>query len=56
MQAPSEIADGLHEFLSEGMLAIRTYGDAKVAALYADHLHNNPGLTADYSLDRFKYY
>src|SRR5437867_2363694 len=48
MQCPPEIAEIVCEILRTGLLRIRALGDARRCALEADHLHNLPGLLADY--------
>jgi hypothetical protein len=54
--APPEITAILLDMLSHGLLAIRGAGDAELAALHADHLHNLPSLIDYYSPDRLHYY
>jgi hypothetical protein len=59
MTCPAELADTLIDILTQGLLQARAAGwagDAKAAALEADHVHNLPGLLADYSPDRLRSY
>jgi hypothetical protein len=52
MHCPPEIANVLLEILRVGILQIRQagwQGDSRRCAREADHLHNLPGLLADYS-------
>jgi hypothetical protein len=59
MPCPPEIAEVLTEMIQQGLLRIRAYGwsgRADLCAVEADHLHNLPGLIADYSPDRLAYY
>ena len=59
MLCPREIADVLLKILYMGILSARAAGwsgDAARAAREADHIHNLPGLLADYSPDRLAYY
>jgi hypothetical protein len=59
MPCPPEIAEVLARMIAEGLLRIRASGwsgRADLCAVEADHLHNLPGLIADYSPDRLAYY
>ena len=56
MRCPTDVATILLDMLSHGLLAIRGAGNAKLAALHADHLHNLPSLIDHYSPDRLRYY
>ena len=59
MTCPPEIAAILLEIIRWGILHARIagwQGDAKAAADEADHIHNLPGLLADYSDANFRYY
>jgi hypothetical protein len=56
MQCPPEIAEIVCEILRTGLLRIRTLGDAARCASEADHLHNLPGLLANYKTDLLDYY
>lgn len=56
---PPEIAEVLLAMLETGLLRIRALawsGQADRCAIEADHLHNLPGLLADYSPERLHYY
>jgi hypothetical protein len=48
MQCPPEIAEIVCEILRTGLLRIRALGDADRCESEADHLHNLPGLLANY--------
>ena len=55
MPCPPDVAATLLEILSQGLLRARAAGwagDAAGAAAEADHVHNLPGLLADYSQER----
>jgi hypothetical protein len=56
MQCPPEIAEIVCEILQTGLLRIRALGDAARCALEADHLHNLPGLLANYKPELLDYY
>jgi hypothetical protein len=59
MPCPPEIAEVLARMIAEGLLRIRSCGwsgRADLCAIEADHIHNLPGLLADYSPDRLAYY
>jgi len=57
MNCPEEIADILIQILGRGVLYARAAGwsgDAKRAALEADHIHNLPDVLATDTDDKFK--
>jgi hypothetical protein len=59
MTCPPDVAAILLEILGQGLLQARAAGwsgDAARAAAEADHVHNLPGLLADYSPARLRYY
>ena len=59
MQCPPEIAEIVCEILRIGLLRIRAQGwdgNPKRCAIEADHLHNLPGLLANYKVDLLDYY
>jgi hypothetical protein len=59
MNCPPAIADVLLKILQLAILRIRASGwsgDAVLCALEADHIHNLPGLLADYTGERLRYY
>jgi hypothetical protein len=59
MRCPEEIANILHEILTQSLLRIRAAGWANNAALCAteaDHVHNIPVLLAHYSAEYLKSY
>jgi len=56
MQCPLPIAEIVCEILRTGLLRIRVLSDADRCALEADHLHNLPGLLADYKPELLEYY
>src|SRR5438046_1138707 len=56
MQCPPEIAEILCEILRTGLLRIRALRDADRSTLEADHLHNLPGLLANYKPELLDYY
>jgi hypothetical protein len=56
MQCPPEIAEIVCAILRTGLLRIRAFGDAHRCALEADHLHNLPGLLANYKPELLDYY
>ena len=59
MPCPPEIAEVLARMIAEGLLRIRAAGWSgrpDLCAIEADHLHNLPGLIADYSPDQLAYY
>jgi hypothetical protein len=59
MTCPPQIATTITQLLREGLLRIRASGwsgDSQRCAVEADHLHNLPGLLADFSFDRLRYY
>jgi hypothetical protein len=56
MQCPPEIAKIVCEILTTGLLRIRALRDADRCALEADHLHNLPGLLANYKPELLDYY
>ena len=59
MTCPPDVAAILLEILGQGVLQARAVGwsgDAAQAAVEADHIHNLPGLLADYSPARLRYY
>jgi hypothetical protein len=59
MKCPEEVAESILEILRIGLLRARAAGwarDAERCALEADHLHNLPGLLADYTPERLRYY
>jgi len=56
---PPDVATILLEILGQGVLQARAAGwagDAARAAVEADHVHNLPGLLADYCPARLRYY
>src|SRR5262245_48383576 len=56
---PPEIAEILTEILETGLLTIRVLGwngEADRCAVEADHLHNLPGLLANYCPEKLLYY
>jgi hypothetical protein len=59
MACPPEIARILLAIIQTATLHIRAAGwsgDAKRCAAEADHIHNLPGLVADYSQEGLRYY
>jgi hypothetical protein len=56
MQCPHEIAGILCEILRTGLLHLRARADADRCALEADHLHNLPGLLANFKPELLDYY
>jgi hypothetical protein len=56
MQCPPEIVEIVCEILRTGLLRIRALEDADRCALEADHLHNLPGLLANYKPELLDYY
>jgi len=56
MKCPPEIAEIVCEILRIGLLRIRAFGDGDRSALEADHLHNLPGLLANYQPELLDYY
>src|SRR6266700_4157289 len=59
MPCPSQVAAVLLDLLGHGILVCRAAGwagNAENCALEADHLHNLPGLLADFSPERLRYY
>src|SRR2546425_1709073 len=56
MPCPPEIAEIVCEILRTGLLRIRALGDVNRCALEADHLHNLPGLLANYKPELLDYY
>ncbi len=59
MTCPPDVATILLEILAQGVLQARAAGwsgDAAWAAAEADHVHNLPGLLADYSPAHLRYY
>ena len=59
MNCPPDLATILLDILGLGLLQARAAGwsgDAARAAVEADHVHNLPGLLADYSPARLRYY
>jgi len=59
MACPPDVAAILLEILGQGVCHARAAawsGDAAGAAIEADHVHNLPGLIADYASDRLHYY
>jgi hypothetical protein len=59
MTCPPDVAAILLEILGQGVLQARAAGwagDAARAAAEADHVHNLPGLIADYSPTRLRHY
>ncbi len=59
MQCPPEIAEIVCEILQMGLLRIRACGWARNperCAVEADHLHNLPGLLADFKPELLEYY
>ena len=55
MKCPPEIAEIVCEILRTGLLRIRAL-DSDRCALEADHLHNLPGLLANYKAELLDYY
>ena len=56
MRCPPEIAEILCEILKTGLLRIRALDDVARCKIEADHLHNLPGLLADYKPELLDYY
>jgi hypothetical protein len=59
MNCPPDIAAAVLEILRTGVLRARAAGwsgDARRAAIEADHVHNLPDLLADFSHERLAYY
>jgi hypothetical protein len=59
MSCPPDVAAILLEILGQGLFQARAAGwagDAALAAAEADHVHNLPGLLADYSPAHLRYY
>jgi hypothetical protein len=59
MPCPPEVAEVVLKLVETGLLRIRSLGWAGQAdrcAIEADHIHNLPGLLADYSRERLSYY
>lgn len=59
MTCPFEISPIIASILETGLLRIRTLawsGQAERCATEADHIHNLPGLLADFSQERLAYY
>lgn len=59
MKCPLELAQPLLEITRNGVLRARAaawQGDCRRAAIEADHIHNLPGLIAEFSEDRLRYY
>jgi len=59
MNCPDEIAVVLLEILQHALLRMRTLGwegDAAACAREADHVHNLPGLLANYAPDLLHFY
>ena len=59
MICPSPIAEVILDILCQGVLACRAAGWSREparCAVEADHIHNLPGLLADYSPDKLQYY
>ena len=56
MQCPPEIAELVCEILRTGLLRIRALGDGDRCAVEADHLHNLPGLLANYKPELLDFY
>jgi hypothetical protein len=59
MNCPPDVAAILLAILSRGVMQARAFGwsgNAERAAAEADHVHNLPGLLADYSSARLDYY
>ncbi len=59
MNCPPELIRPLSDIIRHGILSARAAawsGDSQRAAVEADHIHNLPGLIADFSEDRLKYY
>jgi hypothetical protein len=59
MTCPTDVTNILLEILGQGLLQARAAGwagDAARAALEADHVHNLPGLIAQYTPERLDYY
>jgi hypothetical protein len=59
MNCPEPVARILLQLLSHAALIIRVAGwegDARRCAREADHIHNLPGLLANYSDDKLRYY
>lgn len=59
MTCPEPIASVFLEILTQGVLASRAAGwgrDPARCAVEADHIHNIPGLLANYSPEKLQYY
>ena len=59
MKCPPEVAVVVSEILHLGLVRTRAYSGAKESKqcyLEADHLHNLPGILADYVPERLSYY
>jgi hypothetical protein len=59
MTCPPELIRPLSEIIRNGTLRARAAawsGDCQRAAIESDHIHNLPGLIADFSEDRLRYY
>jgi hypothetical protein len=56
MRCPPEIAEIVCEILRTGLLRIRFLANASRSVVEADHLHNLPGLLADYKPELLDYY
>jgi hypothetical protein len=59
MTCPPDVAAIVLDILGQGVLQARAAGwsgDAARAAAEADHVHNLPGLLADYAPARLRYY
>jgi len=59
MRCPDEIAEAIFSILQYGLIRVRSFawqGLAELCALEADHIHNLPGLLADYTPQKLYYY
>ena len=59
MTCPAPVAAVILDILRDGVLACRAAAwerEADRCAVEADHIHNLPGLLADYSPEKLKYY
>lgn len=60
MRCPDKIAGCLSRIVSLALVNVRgfglTQGDAKRCAIEADHVHNLPGVMANFSVGALRYY
>jgi hypothetical protein len=59
MTCPPDVAEVLLAILGQGVLQARTFGwsgDTVRAAVEADHVHNLPGLIANFTPEQLDYY